>query len=63
MTKTKTRFTHPALDAFDREKRALHGVLKAIDGLDRETKHAILSRAADAVIVEGTEAPSETDGA
>jgi hypothetical protein len=46
MTNTKARFTHPALEAMETEKRALHGVLKAIAPLPTdEDRRAVLARA------------------
>jgi hypothetical protein len=46
MTDTKARetFTHPLLDRIDEEKRAMRGVLKALDGLDEKGALDVLSR-------------------
>jgi hypothetical protein len=50
MTKTtKQRFTHPALDAMEAEKRALHGVLKAIAALSPADQLTVLGRAMESV--------------
>jgi hypothetical protein len=46
MTDTKARetFSHPLLDRIDEEKRAMRGVLKALDGLDEKGARDVLDR-------------------